>query len=762
MLGRNCPSALAVLLSLLAMLPCAAAHAEGETTFVYYSYEKVGFAEQETYALVPRAATARRGMAWADLQKRAFDLIKQAKGPTYGSTDIYVNPDRSVSVNLDESKRPYFPIIVGEVVYTLTELGATGVSFPVLGGGAYQRAKVDTPAYVAVVPLWRVLPPQALPVGLVRMANGDLEASSKVRAWIEERNPKVVEYATKFLADKDERVVRAGLACLSHLKVPNLQTLLLGLLQHPNAEIRLIATTSMSGTKDAKILAALSKLMESEKEPRIAGAAAQILRDSGDQKYASVGLFHVLAGDDPEAALEAARQLGEMKEKRAVSELARVARSPHVKLRIAAVEAIASIGDSNVLKDLLGFPDIPSDAKVRAAQLLAALPEAARAQNGQVYLLLNGKGDDSANAATWLGDTRSPQVVSWLVKALDHAESKTRRAAAAALGKIGDPRALAPLAEASARIPADKEFLSQQVIGIMAAQSLESTLQLALHKNVNIRRLATESVGHNVRRNPGSARWALPVLAQRVEDLAPEVRRAAVTALGMLGGSEKAYPLIIQAKADPAPPVRAAVATALGAYRPPKGSDELLALIDDEEDTVRLKAIEACGVRKEERAVIPLINYRSHRNPEIKRLVIATLATINPAKLHSSLREVFSESVFDQDPEVRLASIQGLKVIKDPRVLDIMSVLLQDPDPRVKEATLRAYGETGFPQAMQPLLAVLQDDAEPAVKMAALDGLLSLKAKEVIPKLETLRGTEPDKGGEARYAEVITQLKAIR
>lgn len=760
MLGRNAPIGAALLLALL-LLP-SAARAQSQTTFVYYSYEKVGFQEQETYALVPRAAAARRGMAWADLQKKAFDLLKQAKGPTYGTTDIYVNPDRTVSVNLDESKRPYFPIIVGEVVYTLTGVGATGVSFPVLGGGAYDRAKVDTPAYVAIVPLWRVLPPQALPVGLVRLVDGTLIESSAVSTWIEERDPKVVQHATKFLADRDERIVRAGLACLSHLKVPNLQTLLLGLLEHPNAEIRLIATTSMSGTRDPKILTALSALMESEKEARIAGAAAQILRDSGSAQFSSVGLFYVLSGDDPEAALEAARKLGEMKEKRAVSELARVARSPHVKLRIAAVEAIATIGDANVLKDLLGFPDIPADAKVRAAQLLAALPEAAKAQNGQVYLLLNGTGDDSANAATWLGDTRSPQVVSWLLKALDHAESKTRRAAATALGKIGDPRALAPLAEASARIPADKDFLSQQVIGIMAAQSLESTLQLAGHKNVNIRRLATESVGHNVRRNPGSARWALPILAQRVEDLAPEVRRAAITALGMLDGNEKAYPLIIQAKADPAPPVRAAVATALGSYRPPQGSEELLALIDDEEDAVRLKAIEACGVRKEEAAVVPLINYRSHRNPEIKRLVIQTLATINPTKLHGSLREVFSEAVFDQDPEVRLASVLGLKVIKDPRVLDIMSVLLQDPDPRVKEATLRAYGETGFPQAMQPLLAVLQDDAEPAVKMAALDGLLSLKTKEVIPTLETLRSGEPDKKVEARYAEVINLLKALR
>ncbi|MDY0060935.1 MAG: HEAT repeat domain-containing protein [Myxococcota bacterium] len=749
------------LLPALLLLPLSVA-AQDRTPYLSYSYEKVGIQDQETFALVPRPADAARGLAWADLQKAAFDNLRRAKEPTYGSTSIYVNLDRTVTVNLDESKRPYFPILIGELVYTLTELGATSVSFPLLGGTAYSRELVDVPAYVAITPLWRVLPPQPVPMGLVRMNNGQLTPATEVSGWIEGKDPRVVGFATGFLQSTDDRQVRAGIACLTQLRVPNLQTLLQGLLKHPNADIRLTATGAMTGTRDQAILQSLADGMKDEQDARISALAAEILQSSGDPRYATFGLFHVLQGADLNAATEAARKLGELKDKRAVPELARAARSPHAPLRIAAVEAIGLIGEMNVLKDLLGFSDLSADAKIRAAQLIAALPDPARAGNGQVYLLLNGSGKDSATAATQLGATRSAQVVPWLVQALGHAEAETRRAAAEALGVIGDPRALAPLAEAAGRLPAEREVMSAQVIGIMSAQSLDSILRLAGDGNVNIRTLATEALGHQVRRTPRAANQALPVLAARVADPAPEVRTAALNALGMMEGNQQALPLLLKSTADPATEARAAAAAALASYRSPAGTQELLKLLEDEEDAVRLKAITSCRLRREEAAVLPLINYRTHRNPEIKRAVMQALATINPPSLHNSLREVYSEAVFDTDPEVRLASVQGLKVIQDPRVLDVMSVLLQDGDQRVKVATLRAYGEAGFPQAIQPLLAALQDVKEPEVKIAALDGLLALKAKESIPTLESLKSTEPDRTVEAKFAEVISRLHALR
>ncbi|MBM4321001.1 MAG: HEAT repeat domain-containing protein, partial [Deltaproteobacteria bacterium] len=327
------------LLLTLLLVPSVAG-AQDRVSFLYYSYEKIGIQEQDIYALLPRTAEATKGLPWADLQKVAFEHLRRAKEPTYGATTIYVNPDRTVTVNMDEAKRPYFPIIVGETVYTLTELGATSVSFPLLGGGAYGREQVDTPAYAAILPLWRAMPPQPLPMGLVVMSDGSLVPTRTVAGWIEMKDPKMVQLATEFLKSSDDRVVRSGMACLAHLKVPSIQTLLLPLLKHTNADIRLAATGSMTGTRDAGILQALSEMMKDEQDGRISGIAAEILQASGDPRYATFGLFHVLGGSDHVAAAEAARKLGELKDRRAVPELARAARSSNPNLRLVAVDAI--------------------------------------------------------------------------------------------------------------------------------------------------------------------------------------------------------------------------------------------------------------------------------------------------------------------------------------------------------------------------------------------------------------------------------------
>ena len=167
--------------------------------------------------------------------------------------------------------------------------------------------------------------------------------------------------------------------------------------------------------------------------------------------------------------------------------------------------------------------------------------------------------------------------------------------------------------------------------------------------------------------------------------------------------------------------------------------------------------------RKEIKAVEPLINYSRHGNPDIKRRVFQALSAINPADLHRSLREVFSEGVFDQDAEIRLASVNGLKEIKDPRVLDIMSVLLQDPNLPVRVAVHLAYGYTGYPQALQPLIAAIQDPGTPIeVRLAAIDGIGLLKKKDAISHLKALLAAEVDEQVKKRLQATIRLLKTVR
>jgi HEAT repeat protein len=757
------PLRLALVLGLLStfVAPAIAQAQSAEVNVVYYSYDPITVGDVQTYALVPHTTRLRAGFGWADLQKMAFELLKRAKAGTYGLTSLYVNPDRTVSVNLDDSKRQYHPIIVGEVVYTLTELGATAVSFPALQPTPIPREEVDSPAFTLITPLWQSLPPAKPPIGLIRMPDGALATSAQVKAWIAAHDSKVITATLGFLGSKNERIVTSALASLRPLSVPNLPKHLLPLLRHPSANIRLSVVQALGGSKNPKVLMALSNVVGGDKDPRVSGMAATTLADSGNPKFASFAMFHALKGTDPKAAADAARRLGSMKEQRAVAELAKAARSGYAELRLAAVDAISAIGAVNVLRDLLSFSDIQADVKLRSASLLGQHPDPLVAQNGLVYLLQQGTGDHSAGAAAKLGETRDPKVVPWLITAIGHREPKTRVAAAQALGIIGDPRALGPLAEASRRGGPEGATMSQQVIGIMTAQSMTSVLGLSSHRDVEIRRLATESLGHHIRKNRKPAsRKGIPALGRAVADFSPKVRRSAVAGLGIAGG-KAALPFILQAVGDTDAEVRQAVAVALSGYKAPDGTDQVIQLLGDEEDSVRLRAIECIMARKEDKAVEPLINYSRHGNEEIKRRVFQALAAINPVRLHKTLREIFSEGVFDSDAEIRLSAVHGLKIIKDPRVLDIMSVLLQDPNLAVQMAVVVAYGESGYPQAMQPLLT-LADDGPVEVRLASIEALASLGRKEAIPHLQQLEASVVDDAMKQAIGEAIKALQKVR
>ncbi len=518
----------------------------------------------------------------------------------------------------------------------------------------------------------------------------------------------------------------------------------------------------MAANKTPAVLKALSERVGKDNDPRVTSKAASLLANSGIPEFASFALIHALRGADAAAATDAARRLGGMKDARAVAELARAARSAHVNLRSAAVDAIAAIGDYQVLKDLLSFSDVAADAKIRAASLLGKHKSAPMAQNGLAYLLLNAAGDFSAGAASQLGRTKDPRVAPWLIQALKHGEEKTRSAAAAGLATIGDPRALKPLS-ASAKVGGrEGAFMAQQAITIMASQSLDSLLALSGDQDEQIRGLATEALGHQVRKNRKRAgAKAIPMLGQRVGDFSPKVRASAVNGLGIAGGPG-ALPFIQQAAQDPDVGVRISVAIALKSYKTPEGLDQVLALIDDEDDGVRLKAIEAAEARRDDKAVDKLVNYTRHGNPAIKRKVFQAMAAVNPTRLHRSLREIFSEGVFDQDAEIRLAAVHGLRSIKDPRVLDIMSVLLQDPVLAVRIGTIEAYGFSKYPLALQPLVASAQDPQNPPeVRMAAYKALAALGQKSAIQHLKGLLQGEKTPDLREAIEAAIKQLQSM-
>jgi len=135
--------------------------------------------------------------------------------------------------------------------------------------------------------------------------------------------------------------------------------------------------------------------------------------------------------------------------------------------------------------------------------------------------------DFSATAAEKLGDTKRPEAIPSLVKALkNHPRTWTRQMAAYALGQIGHPKAIPALAEA---------------------------LQ---DPNEGVRCSAASALG-NIRHSK-----AIPPLVKALEHPHDETRRSALWALGLIGDS-KGIPHALRALKHPDSVTRKYAVTAL-------------------------------------------------------------------------------------------------------------------------------------------------------------------------------------------------------
>jgi len=134
-----------------------------------------------------------------------------------------------------------------------------------------------------------------------------------------------------------------------------------------------------------------------------------------------------------------------------------------------------------------------------------------------------------------------------------------RMAAASALGKIGDRRAVAPLADLLAR---DTDW--------------------------EVREMAAYSLGQL------GGPEAVARLIKAMSDPEPEVHKAAAWALGKVGGPE-ATARLIEAMADPDSSVRYAVAKALGQVGGPQATARLIEAMADSDSGVRCAVATALG-----------------------------------------------------------------------------------------------------------------------------------------------------------------------
>ena len=148
-----------------------------------------------------------------------------------------------------------------------------------------------------------------------------------------------------------------------------------------------------------------------------------------------------------------------------------------------------------------------------------------------------------------------------------------------------------------------------------------------------------------------SANSLFDVLVALLNDDEASVRAAAAEKLGVCG--ERSLEYLARAQADDAPEVREAVATAYGDLSNASVIPWLVEVGNDDQDrTVKEAAVAALGAIGSDEAIDPLLEFIAKGPPQVRRRAIAAITVFDDPRIEPAIER----AAFDRNPGVREAA----------------------------------------------------------------------------------------------------------
>lgn len=281
-----------------------------------------------------------------------------------------------------------------------------------------------------------------------------------------------------------------------------------------------------------------------------------------------------------------------------------------------------------------------------------------------------------------LKQSEESSIVKELIEALANTRAEIRRFAVDSLGIIGSEEAVVPIAERLS----DSDFAVRwkaatalEYIG--STRAVEPLIQALTDEADTVRWCAARALGQ-IR-----SVEAVDALIQRLSDPDAEVQYHAASALGWIASENAAQPLLTLLTSGTSPKPRSAAAYAFYRIRNDRASDVLISCLADPNIEVRAGAAFALGGQQTVKAITPL-------------------------------------TVLLQDPaeDVRANAVFSLGRIRDEKAVPFLIFIFRnDQNPRVRENVIRALGQIGSENVVEPLVLAASSlfDSDRAVEALA-------------------------------------------
>lgn len=738
------------------------AHADQiKKDFILYSYDRIigsGGAVREV--LVPRIVSLTGEdveFAWG---LALFESLKADKGQNYGQAKLVDTPEERAAYEKtgvfaivpDPDKAGKLDLMLAEVIYTLTELGAKGVKMFGSQGKPLTRDNVVVAAYALVLPLWQALPPYRFLEAVVRMSDGEHIGVPALKARIARSDAKITVVVTSLLKAPEVAKRIAAVRALREVKLATALDDLTMALRAKERDVRLAAVETLAFFPSARASQALTESLENDEDDGVRFEVATVMAAMPDTSAKVTGLKYFLSSTQVERKAKAIESLKANPFPEARPHLLPLLKDSEPKIRKATVEALIASVDDSVRDALNGVMTSDTEAEVReaAAEGLIRAGGKSHAILGWIHRLQKADAERARAAAERLGTLGDDRAREALEAALSHADVGVKKAAARAIGLLSRASSIPALAKAAK--DSENTEAPKVLERLLAKQPTKDLLVLLKDPDAGVRRMVAHTLGTSEGRLSAES---LPALAALQQDADAEVRHQALETLSKASGKESQDAMFAAAR-DKDAKVRKLAAEGLGKKRGDDVKAQLLQFMEDEDDTVRAAAAGALVAAGDEGVVAPLSKLAKIGNVSLRRQILRAIARHikSPEK---EFVQVLIDLVYDEDAECREHAIRALATAKDARVNPTLVTLLKDQAAGVRSAALASLAKIAKGEALVHFVEALTDEVA-TVRLAALDAIAGVHGKSAKAAVERLASSDKDKAVRARAKQVARRL----
>jgi len=224
-------------------------------------------------------------------------------------------------------------------------------------------------------------------------------------------------------------------------------------------------------------------------------------------------------------------------------------------------------------------------------------------------------------------------------------------------------------------------------------------------------------------------RRAVVPLVSVLRDGDRAVRDAAIAALLAIG--EPAVTTLGVCLSDPVLTVQELASSVLATIADARVLAPLMAALKSPDWIVRMHAAKALGRIQNPDAVAPLVPLLQDSVKAVREETSTALAAIGEAALSSLLTALTHTEWL-----VRLHAVEALGKTRSPEAVNpLLSVLFNDRDRAVREDAVRALGQIGDPRALESLVTAMK---EPGLRPLAIEALGRIGDRCAVPVLITV------------------------